>query len=311
MTLSTLRRRRRAAWLAVVPIALTVGAAPPAVAADPPFVGTTNALPPLPSGFQPSTAEDCAAGRATCVRKLIREMERRLEPLATSCSHAAVFSLTYLRTTETYLDSAETPGFYGDPAFMNHWAAVFAGLYFDAYDDWSAGRRSDVPPAWQVAFRAAEEKQVTGSGDLLLGISAHVNRDLPFVLASIGQVAPDGISRKADHDKVNVMLNRVQEPLLAEHARRFDSSMGMVATPYGYGYTGLMQLLIAWREWAWRAAEQLLAAPDEAARGEVAAMIERKAMLEAEAIVAATSYQPPLRSTDDRDRYCASQAGGG
>jgi hypothetical protein len=87
--------------------------------------------------------------------------------------------------------------------------------------------------------------------------------------------------------------------------------MGMVATPYGYGYTGLMQLLIAWREWAWRAAEQLIAAPDEAARAEVAAMIERKAMLEAEAIVAATSYQPPVRSTDDRDRYCASQSGGG
>jgi hypothetical protein len=38
---------------------------------------------------------------------------------------------------------------------------------------------------------------VTGSGDLLLGISAHVNRDLPFVLASLGLVAPDGTSRKA------------------------------------------------------------------------------------------------------------------
>jgi hypothetical protein len=238
-------------------------------------------------------------------------MERRLDPLAASCSHAAVFSLSYLRTTETFLNTSQTSGFYGDPAFMNHWAAEFASLYFHAYDTWATGRRADVPPAWQVTFRAAEQKQVTGSGDLLLGISAHVNRDLPFVLASIGQVAPDGTSRKVDHDKVNVMLNRVQKPLLDEQARRFDPDMAMVETPYGYGYTGLMQLLISWREEAWRAAERLVTAPDEAARAQVAADIERKALLEAEAIVAATAYAPPLRSTEARDRYCASRAGEG
>jgi hypothetical protein len=105
---------------------------------------------------------------------------------------------------------------------------------------------------------------VTGSGDLLLGISAHVNRDLPFVLASIGLVAPDGTSRKADHDRINVMLNKVQEPLLAEQAARFDPDMAVPATPYGLGYTGLMQTLMVWREAAWRSAERLVAAPDAA-----------------------------------------------
>ena len=310
MSLTTARRCRRAAWLAAVPVGLSVLLAPPASAEDPTFIGTTSLLPALPGGFAPTTSDECTDGRVACVRKLIREMERRFEPLAASCSHAAVFSLSYLRTTQTYLQTVETAGFYADPAFVNHEDAVFAAAYFDAYDAWAAGRFEDVPAAWQVAFRAAERKQVTGSGDLLLGINAHVNHDLPFVLASIGLVAPDGTSRKADHDRINVMLNKVQEPLLAEQARRFDPDMAVPATPYGLGYTGLMQTLAAWREWAWRAAEMLVAAPDEAARARVAAVIEQKAELEAQAIVAATSYVPLVRTTDARDRFCASQAGG-
>jgi hypothetical protein len=311
MLLRTAAGRRRAAWLAGVPVALALLAPGPAAAADPLFVGTTSPLPALPGGFQPSGSDDCAAGRVTCVRKLIREMERRFEPLAASCSHAAVFSLSYLRTTQTYLQTVETPGFYDDPAFVNHEDAVFAEAYFDAYDAWTEGRVQDVPPAWQVAFSAAERKQVTGSGDLLLGISAHVNRDLPFVLAELGLVAPDGSSRKGDHDRINVMLNRVQEPLLAEQARRFDPDMAVPATPFGVGYTGLMQTLLVWREDAWRSAELLVAAPDEATRAQVAAGIERKAHLQAQAIVTATSYVPPLHTSAARDRHCAVHGGGG
>ena len=264
MSLRTVRRSRRAAWLVAVSVGIAVFAAPPAAAEDPPFIQTTSKLPSMPGGFEPSSSEDCTAGKASCVRKLIREMERRFEPLAASCSHAAVFSLSYLRTTQTYLETVETPGFYDDPEFVNHEDAVFAEAYFDAYDAWAEGRITDVPPAWQVAFSAAERKQVTGSGDLLLGISAHVNRDLPFVLAELGLVAPDGSSRKGDHDRINVMLNMVQEPLLAEQARRFDPDMAVPATPYGLGYTGLMQTLLVWREDAWRSAELLVAAPDEA-----------------------------------------------
>ena len=311
MLLGTLHRSRRAAWLAAVPILLAVATPASAAAADPVFVGSTSPLPPAPGGFEPTSSEDCTAGRVACVRKLIREMERRFEPLAASCSHAAVFSLSYLRTTQVYLRTAETPGFYSDPAFVNHEDAAFASLYFAAYDAWTGGRSADVPPAWQVAFRAAERKQVTGSGDLLLGISAHVNRDLPFVLASLGLVAPDGTSRKADHDRINVMLNEVQEPLLAEQAARFDPEMAVPATPYGLGYTGLMQTLMVWREAAWRSAERLVAAPDATARARVAADIEQQALLEAQAIVAATAYAPPLRSTAARDDHCAARAGGG
>jgi hypothetical protein len=152
---------------------------------------------------------------------------------------------------------------------------------------------------------------MTGTGDLLLGINAHVNRDLPIVLAEIGVVAPDGSSRKRDHDRIDEMLNQVVEPLVAEEAARYDPGIELAPTPYGVGYTGLMQLLVAWREQAWREAEQLVSAPTPAARDVVEQAIEQDAAAKARSIVAATSYVPPLTGSSQRDRYCASSTANG
>ena len=303
--------RRTTRALAVLPVVLSLCWAPPAAAAeDPPFVGWTATLPPIAMQYEPSSSDDCIAGRATCVARAIREMERRFAPLAAACSHQAVFSLAYLRTTQTYLATAQTAGFYEDSSFVNHEDIAFAALYFSAYDDWVAGRLERVPPAWRVALDAAATSRVSGNGDLLLGMNAHVNRDLPFALAAVGLVAPDGSSRKPDHDRINVMLNKVVQPLVAEASARFDPGIERTRTPYGVGYTGLMQVLLAWRESAWRQAEQLVAAPDAAARERVAAAIEADALANAHAIAAANAYLPPLTSSAGRDSHCAAVRAG-
>ena len=62
-------------------------------------------------------------------------------------------------------------------------------------------------------------------GNVFLGMDAHVNRDLPFVLEPIGLVKPDGTSRKADHDRVNDFLTAVNQYLLSEAARYLDPSL--------------------------------------------------------------------------------------
>jgi hypothetical protein len=279
--------------------------APPATAEDPLFVDWTTMLPSFTTQYDPSSANDCTAGRFTCVDKTIREMERRFDPLAAACDHNAVFALSYLRTTQVYEEAASEPGFFDDPYFVNHEDAVFARYYFDAYDAWAAGRSADVPGAWKVALNAAQARAVSGTGNLFLGMNAHVNRDLPFVLADIGLVAPDGTSRKPDHDQVNVFLNRVIDPLLAEEAARFDPAMDDAgALPLMLGYTSTFQMLAAWREDAWRNAERLVNAPDAASRAAVAASIESAATLMASTIKTATSYLWPLQTSASRDAYC-------
>jgi hypothetical protein len=274
--------------------------------ADPPvFIDWASLLPGLTDDYVPSSANDCAAGRPSCIHAVIQEMRRRFEPLGRACSHDAVFALAYLRTTQTYQWAAEQSGFFADAAWLNHYDAVFAKYYFRSYDDYVAGRRTSVPEAWLVAFDAAANRRVSGSGSLLLGMNAHVNRDLPFVLAAIGLVQPDGTSRKADHDKVNQFLNLVLEPLLIEAAARFDPHVINLRTPYGTGYTALLQLLVAWRESAWRNAELLVSAPTDSARSLVAQDIETAATLEARSIELANAYLPPLSSSAARSIIAA------
>ncbi len=261
--------------------------------ADPPFVPWSALLPGLTTTYEPSSANACQSGQLSCVDAVIAEMNARFAPLDASCDHNTLFALTYLRTTEQYRSAVVQPGFFSDPSFINHQDANFARLYFDAWDAYRAGSLSQVPRAWQLAFRAADQRQVNGTGSILLGMSAHVNRDLPFVLAAIGLLKPDGSSRKPDHDKVNVFLNSVIEPLFDEAAARYDPLVDDTQIDgTALDEAALLQILVGWREQAWRNAEALVSAPNPAARALVETQIETAAVIEANLIIVATAYAP-------------------
>jgi Family of unknown function (DUF5995) len=295
-------RLRQLAALASLGVALALPAA--AAAEDPPFVGWSALLPGLSLQYEPASPDDCKAGRIQCVDKTIREMTRRFDAFASSCDHNAIFSLTYLRVTEEYRRTVEGP-FFDDTRFVNYEDGLFARYYFAAFDAWAAGRLDRVPPAWRVAFDTAKRRTVSATGDLLLGINAHVQRDLPLVLYSIGLVRPDGASRKPDHDRVNIILNRVADDVIAEISRRFDPSADDANLPTTLDEAALFQLLAGWREKAWRNAELLAAAPTAEARERVVAAIEADAATEARAIVAGTRYLPLIGGGAARDAFCA------
>jgi Family of unknown function (DUF5995) len=293
-------RLKRLTALGALVVALALPAA--AAAEDAPFVGWSALLPGLSLPYDPASPNDCSAGRVQCVDKTIREMTRRFD--AFTCDHNAIFSLTYLRVTEEYRRTVEGP-FFEDTPFVNYEDGLFASYYFAAFDAWAAGRIEEVPPAWRVAFDAAKAHAVSATGDLLLGINAHVQRDLPLVLYSIGLVRADGTSRKADHDRVNIILNRVEDDIVAEISRRFDPTADDANLPTTLDDATVFQLLAGWREKAWRNAELLAAAPTPEARELVVAGIEQDAATEAQTIVAATRYPPLIGGTAARDAFCA------
>src|SRR6188768_3144345 len=274
-------------------LALAVSWSAGSASADPPFVPWSALLPGLTTTYEPSSANVCQSGQLVCVDAVIQEMSARFAPLDAACDHNLLFALTYLRTTEQYKAAVVQPNFFSDPNFINHQDANFARLYFDAWDQYRAGALANVPRAWQLAFAAADQKKVNGTGNILLGMSAHVNRDLPVVLAAIGLVKPDGSSRKPDHDKVNVFLNQVIEPLFDEAAARFDPIVDDTQFDGSQlDEAALLQILVGWREQAWRNAEALVSAPTPAARALVQAQIEQTAAIEANLIIVATAYAP-------------------
>ena len=226
-----------------------------------------------------SVGHECQPGNVQCVDKVIRDMKRRYDGLG--CDHNAIFALTYKLTTEEYRRAVEDPNYFTDNAFVNHQDAVFAHVYFDAIDDWQASRIEDVPPAWRVAFDAADNTVTNTTGDVLLGMNAHIRRDLPFVLEAIGLVTPDGETRKTDHDRVNDFLEQVQSTITEELQRRHDPSFGMTSLPLSLDEHATMHAIRLMREEAWRKAELLVAAETGEQRDQVAMLIEYDAALSA------------------------------
>src|SRR3954469_25250178 len=209
---------------------------------------------PVPAlAADPVGSKDCQQGTTRCVDAVIAEMQRRFTPLARGCDHDAVFSLAYLRTTEAYRRAVSDPSFFSDNAFVNREDAIFASLYFTHDSNYRAGRRSQVPEAWQLAFDAAEREQVSGAGNMLLGMNAHITRDLPIVLDQLG------LGAQADHDKVNDLTAPLYGGVLDEIARRFDPSVrklsGGDVPGTGVDQDLVVQLGLAYREDAWQKAQ--------------------------------------------------------
>ena len=274
------------------------------LSSDPWFVGWSELLPPAYMGADTGSADLCVAGRIECVDRVARRLDRQVADLG--CDHNAVFSLAYARTTEKVAAMQRgDPAFFADSAWLNHYDAVFADFYFSAWNAWQ--RSGSAAPAWRIAFDAADRRHTSAGGNLLLGMSAHVNRDLPFTLYAIGLVAPDGSSRKSDHDRVNRILNVVVSPLIDEIEARYDPSVRVAPGLGSLGDYLEFQALPAWREQAWRNAELLASAPNAAARAVAAAAIEQAAATEASALLTLTRYVLPLTTSASRDAYCNSK----
>ena len=260
----------------------------------------------LPNTLDRRSANPCGRGSSDCIDIVVGEMQRRLARLAAACDHNAPFSLMYLRVTEGVARTGLER--FRDPGYLNHLDAVFAGQYFRAFDRWRAGRRDEVPEAWRIALEAADEREVTGLGDMLLGMNAHISRDLPFGLARVGLKTPEGRSGREDFDRVNELLGDVKQDMLREQARRFDPTIATSTLPaVGTAASIIGEVIARWRTDAWLDAERLLAARTRAERSRVVDSIERGAAGRARLIASVTSNLVTGPAADERDNYCESR----
>jgi hypothetical protein len=307
---------RRAVALAAALVGV-LGAATPGAHADPltdtsdRLAGALNfpwpdLLPAFPttSNPQPGPVPGCRRPSVRCIDLEIanlRDLRRRL-----GCDHRAVFATTYLVLTQVLRDTVRRdPAFFTDPAYLYTEDALFADYYFRTVRDYAA--RRPVPRAWRIAFDTAARGGANGAQDMLLGINAHVQRDMPFVIAQLGVRRPDGGSRKPDHDRVNQVLQRAYEPVVQAVARDYDPfvSVSNAGASPADNVAGL-EMVKGWREGVWRNAERLLNATTTAQRQAIASSIELNAATWARSI--ASGRVPGYRAR--RDAYCARRSHG-
>ncbi|KAA1426051.1 DUF5995 family protein [Nocardioides antri] len=302
----------RAVLGTLLALVLAAASLAPATAADPepdpdpvrsvvlpPLDTFVGLLPPLPVPGAAYAGDLCRSGSIRCINRVIKRMRARLDVLAASCSHSAIFSLAYLRVTQNVRNAVRS-GYFDDRKWLNRVDTVFADLYFDVTRRWERGRRTNIPGAWRIALRAEDEKAVSGLGNFMLAMNAHINRDFPYVIARVGLTAPDGTSHKADHNRYNRRLDSLYAPVFAEEAARFDPRFDDIdAGSIDETVAGV--IMRGWREMVWRHAEQLALARTPLQRRLVQREIETYAALQA--LMIRRMFATP--DSAERDAWCA------
>ena len=297
---------RRVLLAALSSVVLTLPLAPPAQAdliGANLFDPVVDVLPPRPVPYTPYTGSICPDGSPSCIDATIAEMQRRLAVDAAECDHDAIFGLAYLRVTED-VRKAVSSGWFSDRVWLGQVDAVFARLYFNSMDAWHAGQRASIPKAWRIALQAADDRTVTGLGNFMLSMNAHINRDFSYVLAEVGLTAADGTSHKADHNAYNPRLDALMDPVFAEEAARFDPTFDDFDVA-GIDALAAGTIMRGWREMVWRNAENLALAKGPLARKLAATAIEEYAATQA--LLIRTVFASP--SAAARDAWCATHHG--
>jgi len=265
----------------------------------PPLDTFIGLLPPLPVPGAEYAGDLCRSGSGRCIDRVIARMRDRLDGLVETCSHSAIFSLAYLRVTENVRDAVRS-GYFADRKWLNRVDTVFAGLYFKVTSRWESGRRANIPAAWRIALQAEDDRAMSGLGNFMLAMNAHINRDFPYVIAKVGVTAADGTSHKADHNRYNQRLDTLYAPVFAEEAARFDPTFDDIdAGTIEETLAGV--IMRGWREMVWRHAEELTLARTPLQRIAAERKIETYAALQALMIRQFFTTPHPER----RDAWCA------
>jgi hypothetical protein len=286
---------------AVAAVAAAFAITLPAAAEEPANVPWETYLPAMPSAnaIQPRGVPNCRKATVRCIDVEIRRL--RAEQRRFGCDHRGVFATTYLELTHGLRDTLrQRPRFFADSKYLYIEDALFANVYINTLRAYERGK--PVPPAWQIAFDTARSSDVNGAQDMLLGINAHVQNDMPFVLAALGLRTKSGATRKPDHDKMNEILDSSYERVVRQVEDRFDPLLATTNARWTFAddYAGL-EMVKEWREQVWRNAERLLAAKDEAERSQVADQIHQYAAGWAR-MIANPIQAPGYRA--NRDAYC-------
>ena len=269
-------------------------------------VGKGNLVAPLriPAKPRSGPVPSCRKPTLKCIRNEIARLKAAEERLG--CDHRAVFATTYRVLTQfAFRTVRDDPGFLRFPRWFFFEDGLFADVYLATMRADAEGRR--VSPAWQIAFDTAADGNVGGVQDMLLGINAHVQNDFPFVIAALSTNTKNGTSRKPDHDKFNVVLEKAYQAVVDEVERRYDPLIA-VSNPDGVPADDVAgaELVRQWREQVWANAEKLIATrKDPAAHAEVVQAIESNAADWARTISA--QQIPGYRA--QRDSYCEAQRG--
>ena len=116
--------------------------------------------------------------RTPALDRVIERMDRRVEVLRRAGDRRERFLLMY-RTFKNELRRNLREGRFRDPAWSEAICCRMAEMYFEADEAYREDPVS-APDPWALCFDSAVEKRTNLLQDMLLGMNAHINYDLPL-----------------------------------------------------------------------------------------------------------------------------------
>lgn len=180
-----------------------------------------------------------------------------------------------------------------DNDWVRRYTVAFGNLFRDALDAYDAGTLPRLAKAWRLCFDAAKAGTGLVLTDMLLGVNAHVNHDLPYALDGIS-IEPDRQTRYRDHAAVNAVLGSVVDRATQRIAGLYAPGIADLGRAAG----NIDEMLTAFslevaRESAWESAVSLANARGAGERDRVMALIGIRAAVMAR-LLRAPSLKPPL-----------------
>ncbi len=182
------------------------------------------------------------------------------------------FAALYRRFTAAVRDAVRA-GEFLDGARMERLDVTFASRYFEALDDYRAGR--PISRTWLVSFDACRDSEPTILQHLYTGLTAHQLLDLGIAAA---ETAPGAriADLRGDFEHINQIVSRLMREVNTTIGA-ISPWIGVIDRTFGVEYSAFNKIGIAVaRDLAWRSAQQL-APLDVLSRAPVIARIDTRA----------------------------------
>ena len=215
----------------------------------------------------------------------------RLEALAGGWEAAAdrrfLFARAYALMTTAMLARVEGGGF-ADPPWVHRLLDRFADYYFVVADPAVSTPEHPCPLVWTTAFDACQDEAAMPLQQVLLGINAHINHDLPLALADVlddweGLAEEIRTNRHEDHEAVNDVIIASIDLVQGSVVNEVMPILGVLDTLLGRLDEAVFTATVrSWREHAWDEAQQLLRCSTDDERAAVVDQIHHRALRWAE-----------------------------
>jgi hypothetical protein len=219
----------------------------------------------------------------TALEQAFRESEDR----------RGVFVTAYVLITQETKRRIEGQQF-EDGAWVTRFAVSFANRYRVALVHYENNELNLVSKSWIASFDTSSQGSGLVIQDLILGINAHVNHDLPVALNDVS-IDPDRELRHRDYTAVNDALTTAITPVRAQIEKLYAPGLGLfdpLLDPLENELTSFS--FEKAREHAWAEGVALANAQNEQERDDRLESIDEQSGVLAQLILAPTAENPLL-----------------